>query len=142
MKKRLISVFVCVMFLFATPVYATTDPVQADAVDNVSVMRMTYISSCSANLNISTSGTATVQSSIVGVTSVTSVKIVATLQYYNAGVWTPLQSWTQTATGRTLTISPTRSVGSGYTYRVVSKVTAYSGSSSETATVTSGQVSY
>jgi len=142
MKKRLICTFLCLMVLFAAPVYAANDSIAADPDSSSIGIRMTYISSCSANLGISSGGTATVTSSVTGVTGVTSVKIVATLQRYSGGSWSAVQSWTQTATGRFLSISKTKAVTSGYTYRVVSKVTAYNGSSSETTTVTSSQVSY
>ena len=141
MRKKLICVFLCLMVLLAAPVYATNDP-SLDSNSTVGPLRTTYISSCSANLSISSSGTASVQSSITGVTGVTSVKIVASLQRYSGGAWTTLQSWTETAAGRTLTLYKTRAVTSGYTYRVSSKVTAYNGSYYETATVISSQVSY
>ena len=54
--------------------------------------------------------------------------------------WDTVETWSVEETGQRATISQTASVTSGTTYRAVATVTVWSGSQSETQTLTSDTV--
>lgn len=104
---------------------------------------MDYINDATVGLKITSSGEAQVRSSIVGYSStVDKVKIEATLQQYKNGSWTDLKTWTKSFSSYKGNLGETYQVSKGYSYRVVTKFTAYSGSKSETQTVTGSETKY
>lgn len=104
---------------------------------------MDYINDATVGLKITSGGEAQVRSSIVGYSStVDKVKIEATLQQYKNGSWTDLKTWTKSFSSYKGNLGETYQVSKGYSYRVVTKFTAYSGSKSETQTVTGSETKY
>lgn len=104
---------------------------------------MDYINDATVGLKITSGGEAQVTSSIVGYSSlVDKVKIEATLQQYKNGSWTDLKTWTKFYSSYKGNLGETYQVSKGYSYRVVTKFTAYSGSKSETQTVTGSETKY
>ena len=104
---------------------------------------MDYINDATVGLKITSGGEAQVTSSIVGYSSlVDKVKIEATLQQYKNGSWTDLKTWTKSYSSYKGNLGETYQVSKGYSYRVVTKFTAYSGSKSETQTVTGSETKY
>lgn len=104
---------------------------------------MDYINDATVGLKITSDGEAQVRSSIVGYSSsVDKVKIEATLQQYKNGRWVALKTWSKSYGSHKGNLGETYQVSKGYSYRVVTKFTAYSGSKTETQTVTGSEVKY
>ncbi|MDU6855721.1 MAG: hypothetical protein E6370_15010 [Clostridiales bacterium] len=104
---------------------------------------MDYINDATVGLKITSDGEAQVRSSIVGYSSsVDKIKIEATLQQYKNGKWTDIKTWSKSYSSYKGNLGETYQVSKGYSYRVVSKFTAYSGSKMETQTVTGSEVKY
>jgi hypothetical protein len=85
---------------------------------------------------LSVSGTvASYELSVEGISSTTKVSTVLQLQRLTSGAWNDYGSpWTATANSRYLFTNGTRSVASGYTYRLKVVVTAYTPSGNNSAT--------
>lgn len=142
MKKKMIR-FLLVMMLVSTfimPALASTMELNNDKVI-ISPMYI-YISEARARLYIDSSGKATVETYLTGNSKVTSTKATIKLQQYRGGSWTTIKTWNESSNSRILDFSSTYNVSSGYEYRVQSTVTAYSGTQSESTTVTTSSQSY
>lgn len=102
----------------------------------------TYITNTSVSLSIP-SGTANMTSKVTGVYSTTTkVAISMTLQKKSTtGTWGYVSDWSDVYNSYMGTLSKSMSVSKG-TYRVKTVFTAYSGSSSETVTQYSAEVTY
>lgn len=70
------------------------------------------------------------------------VKIEATLQRCKSGKWTDLKTWTKSYSSHKGNLGEAYQASKGYSYRVVTKFTVYSGSKTETQTVTGSEVKY
>lgn len=105
--------------------------------------RMDYIAYASCNIYINSSGEATVKASINGYQDTTTkVTISAHLQQYKNGNWKTIKTFSSSKDSYRTNLSGTCSVSKGYSYRVQATVKAYSGSKSETKSVTSGEADY
>ncbi|MGL4345181.1 MAG: hypothetical protein ACRCTE_08295 [Cellulosilyticaceae bacterium] len=110
---------------------------------SIVVPYMDYINDATVGLKITSSGEAQVTSSIVGYSSsVDKVKIEATLQQCKNGQWTDLKKWSKSYNSYKGNLGEIYQVSKGYSYRIVTKFTAYSGSKTETQTVTGSEVMY
>lgn len=107
--------------------------IQAEAVE----ARMTYIISYAADLNISSSGEASITGYVRGKGDVTSTYVCATLQKQSGDDWIDVETWEDSSTKRNLSIVETYSVSRG-TYRLVVTVTA----NTETKTAVSATRTY
>lgn len=111
--------------------------------DDIGVSPMfTYIIDAETQIFINSSGKATVETYLTGNNQVTSTKAIINLQQYKNGRWTTIKTWNESSSTRILNFSSTYYVNSGYSYRVQSTVTAYSGTNSESTTLTSSSQSY
>jgi hypothetical protein len=142
MRKKLITMIAAILMtnLLVIPAMADTGILEGDKII-ISPM-YTYISSAEASLSINSSGEATAVVYVTGNSEVTSIKATINLQQYKNGSWATIKTWSDSSSSRTLRFSDTYYVSSGYTYRVQSSVTAYSGQNSESTTLTSGSQSY
>ena len=99
----------------------------------------TYIRSKTCVLSIS-AGTATVQASVGRQSGVTDhCKVVAYLQEKSGTTWKTVSTWTDESDGLRASVSKSKSVTAGKTYRAKAVVTAWSGSDSESATIYSSE---
>ena len=141
MNKKII-IFLLVMLMtgiFTMPSVASSSEVN----DDIGVSPMfTYIIDTEAQIFINSSGKATVETYLTGNNQVTSTKAIINLQQYKNGRWTTIKTWNESSSTRILNFSSTYYVNSGYSYRVQSTVTAYSGTNSESTTLTSSSQSY
>ena len=141
MKKKII-IFVLVMLM--TGIFTMTSVASSTEVNgDIEISPMfTYIINAEAQIFINSSGKATVETYLTGNNKVTSTKAIINLQQYKNGRWTTIKTWDQSSNTRILNFSSTYYVNSGYSYRVQSTVTAYSGTNSESTTLTSSSQSY
>jgi hypothetical protein len=142
MKKKIITLLLTMLIVSfcAMPVLANTSELNGDAV--VISPMFTYISRAEAQIFINSSGKATVETYLAGNSEVTSTKATINLQQYKDGSWTTIKTWNESSSSRILNFSSTHYVSSGYKYRVQSIVTAYSGTQSESTTLTSSSQNY
>lgn len=102
---------------------------------------MEYIARSTAKISADTNGLATINCQVYGYMGTTTrVEIVAKLQRYVSGRWVTIKTFTTASNSHRGTLSETYSLVEGYSYRVQATVTAYSGTATETDTVTSGTV--
>ena len=136
MKKRLITALLVMLLLssFAVPALASV----VELKDGIIISPMfDYISTAEAQIYINSSGKATVSTDVFGNSSVTNISSTIRLQQYRNGSWTTIKTWNESSNSRILNFSDTYNVAAGYDYRVQSIVTAYSGTQSESTTLTS-----
>jgi len=125
--------------IFTMPSVASSSKVN----DDIGVSPMfTYIIDAETQIFINSSGKATVETYLTGNNQVTSTRAIINLQQYKNGRWTTIKTWNESSSTRILNFSSTYYVNSGYSYRVQSTVTAYSGTNSESTTLTSSSQSY
>ena len=70
----------------------------------------------------------------------TMCEVTVELQEKGLLLWNAVETWTVTETGRRAEVEATHDVISGETYRMVTTVTVWSDSASETQTITSGSL--
>lgn len=88
-------------------------------------------------------GNATVNYSVYGYQGTTTlVEISANLQQYSGSRWVTLKTFTAESGSHRTSLCEAFSVTKGYSYRVQATIKAYSGSASETQTVTSNETKY
>ncbi|MBU5314471.1 hypothetical protein KQI38_20815 [Tissierella carlieri] len=141
MKKKFITLLLVMILVssFSMSVLANITELNDEVV--ISPM-FTYISMAEAEIFINSSGKATVETYLTGNSKVTSTKATIKLQQYRGGSWTTIKTWDESSNSRILNFSSTYYVSSGYEYRVQSIVTAYSGTQSESTTLTSSSQGY
>lgn len=141
MKKKFITLLLVMILVssFSMSVLANITELNDEVV--ISPM-FTYISMAEAEIFINSSGKATVETYLTGNSKVTSTKATIKLQQYRGGSWTTIKTWDESRNSRILNFSSTYYVSSGYEYRVQSIVTAYSGTQSESTTLTSSSQGY
>ena len=129
MKRAVSIVLTCLMLVAcALPVFAEDEQVDEQSITDV---RYSTIDTPYASLSISGS-TASCYSKLTAKRSV-SLKIKMTLQKKSGSTWSNVQSWSASKTGTSLTLSKTKSVTSGSSYRL--KVTFAAGSETVSQTV-------
>ena len=138
MRKKLVTLIVAIILANSFVAHAVADVERFNVISPM----YTYISVAKATLSINSSGKATVGTEITGNSEVTSIKSKIELQKYKDKGWTTIKTWNESSTSRKLRFSDTYYVSGGYSYRVKSTVTAYSGQNSESTTLTSSTQSY
>lgn len=134
MKKRLLS-FLLIAATLLTMAMGTISTVYADEPEiNISPM-MLYISTISPDLSFSGS-TASLKCIVKGIAGTTTkIMVTGTLQRYVSGEWRDISASTQKKEYYRMTYSRTTPSLTGYSYRAMYVVKAYSGSSYEMRTV-------
>ena len=117
--KKLRTIFyvtiTCICVLFGS----FTVPIVVQAEEGTEIdSRMTYISSYSTSLNISSDGVASVSGIVRGKADVTSSYVKCTLQMSVGGGWADVKSWEVSSTSTGATIAETYQLYSHGTYRV------------------------
>lgn len=141
MKKKFTTILLVMLLVssYAVPALGST----VEVTDEIIISPMyTYISTAKTQLNIDSNGKADVTTYLTGNTNVTSTKATIRLQRYINGSWTTIKTWNESSNSRVLIFNDTYNVASGYDYRVQSVVTAYSGTQSESNTLTSSSQRY
>lgn len=134
MRKRLSFFMACLTLCFAVLPTGT-----AAANTQLSVMpRMTYIKDADCTLTIN-GNSASVYAYVNGyANTATNCEVTVELQERSLlFFWDTVETWSVEEAGQHATISQTASVTSSTTYRAVATVTVWSGSQSETQTLTS-----
>lgn len=128
--KRLLSVVLTGLMLVvcALPVFAADEQESAEPI--VPPTRYTVIRSKSASVSVSGT-TASCYAKLTAQSSAT-LTIKMTLQKKSGSTWSNVQSWTASKTGTSLTMSKTKTVTSGGTYRMKATFTAGSETVSQT----------
>lgn len=133
--RKIIIVVVCMCIVFG----GITMPKIVKAEDPTSVEpRMTYISSYTTELSITSSGVATISGLVRGKSGVTSTYVKCTLQMSIGGGWVDVKSWEVSSTGMGATIGETYQLSSRGTYRVYMECSA----NTESKTMTSAYRTY
>lgn len=138
-KKKRIAVALCLvvcMVLFPAP------KAMAAVVDKGSeiVPMMEYIYDAECDFTI-TNGVAYMYASVTGdVTAATKCEVEVELQEKGLLFWNSVKTWTCTENGQSAEIDVSHRVTSGEKYRMVATFTVWSGTESETQTMTSKTV--
>lgn len=135
MKKRMFVLALCVCALVAAPMQTLALQLPEEVVSPCYVL----IETAKANLSIS-DGTAEITASVTGmVDSVDKAEIEAELQVKDGTRWRYCGDWSVSKNSYRASLSESRDVVAGNTYRVKAVVTVWSGSQSETQTIYSSQ---
>ena len=135
MKQRMLALALCICTLLAAPMQATAYQVPAETV----APYMLLLKRANAELTVD-GDTAEIYVRAEGTTSVDEVEIEAELQAKNGSSWRYCADWSVSRSSDYASLSKTRAVVAGNTYRVKAVVTVWSGSQSETQTIYSSQV--
>ena len=134
-SKCIAKVMVCVCLVLVV----TSMPVRVHALETESAeSRMTYITSYTTDLSISSTGVATITGSVRGKSGVTSSYVTCTLQMSVGGDWVDVKSWTDANNARGSTVAQTYQLSSRGTYRVFMEC----GANTEEKTLTSAYRTY
>lgn len=125
MKKLLSVVMAAVLFICMPGVAFAGDQADAEMSGIISPMYV-VISSASCSLNISASGTVNMFAMISCAPTVNKIRMVQYLQRYDGG-WQTVDSWSQYYYSNSADWSQSRSVTSGYTYRLYVYFYVYNG---------------
>lgn len=141
MKERIICIAVSLLTLLV-PCVAFANAELDTSVDGVVVDEYSYTSTVSTTLTISNAGVAKPRAVITGIPG-TTTKLSATmnLQRYSNGSWQTIQSWSDSSTSNSLTISKSKTIAHGR-YRTHTVFKAYRKSKSERIIKNSGTVTY
>ncbi|BCJ94041.1 hypothetical protein acsn021_16100 [Anaerocolumna cellulosilytica] len=144
MKSKLLigGLGICLLLSTLSPVTANASMVLLPPSESIIRPMLTYIAKANCNLTIDSNGTAHIESSVIGYSSVTQINISASLQQYKNGYWYSLQTFNVTDYSDYASLYETKAVSKGYKYRVSVTVTAQSKSSSETVSLKSGETTY
>lgn len=104
--------------------------------------RFTLMANPTSQLTISSTGKATIKGTVYGVSGVTKIATVATLQQYSNGKWAGVKNFSNSSSLSNLSFTDTYTVTKGYNYRVKLTATAYKDATSETATIYSNEIKY
>ena len=146
MRKQILSFALCCLMLIACGIQAWAaeiDTTPSSIATFVIAPRMDYIAQAKGSLYIDSNGVATVKCSVYGYDNLaTRVEISANLQQYKSGRWVTLKTFTAESDSHSTNLTETYNVSKGYSYRVQATIKAYSGSKSETQTVTSSEATH
>ena len=134
--KKALALMLCAMVLITAPMQAAA-AYQAPTESVAPCMLL--IEDCKADLEI-IGDTAEIYVRAEGTTSVDEVEIEAELQVKEGSSWRYCADWSVSKSSDYASLSKTRAVVEGNTYRVKAVVTVWSGSQSETQTIYSSQV--
>lgn len=137
MYKKRITALVCLLALLLTmPVKAYAFDLKVNNAPRVPESRMTYIAGADCTLSIQ-GGIADVDAYVVG-NGTTKCEIIVELQEKSFLSWDPVASWSDAQNGRRAAVNESVKVTVGKSYRTVTTVTVWSGTESESKTLTSG----
>lgn len=146
MRKQIVSFTLCCLIFIACGTQALAAEIHttpSSVANFVIAPRMDYIAQAKGSLYIDSNGVATVKCSVYGYDNLaTRVEISANLQQYKSGRWDTLKNFTAESDSHSTSLSETYSISKGYSYRVQATIKAYSGSASESRTVTSSEATY
>lgn len=135
MKKRMFALALCICALFAVPMQAAAYQAATESV----APYMLLIKHADAELTVD-GDTAEIYVYAAGVSSADEVEIEAELQVKEGSSWRYCTDWSVSRSSDYASLSKTRAVVEGNTYRVKAVLTVWSGSQSETKTIYSSQV--
>lgn len=139
-KLRFITMLLIIGLVFTTICGNFTALTTADQTVDLSSPRMAYITDIRPDLTLASS-IATLQCDVIGIpVTTTKITVTGTLQRYVSGVWINVSSTSQTANSYRMKYSRTAAISSGYSYRAMYEVKAYSGTNFETVRVYSNTV--
>lgn len=106
-------------------------------------LRFTRIYRADQYFDISSSGTAMIQTSMEAIYGkATSVQINSSLQHYSSGGWNTIKTWNNRNQGLSLSCYDTWPVASGYSYRVITDYYAIGSSGTESTTKISQTITH
>lgn len=137
-KKRGLAAVLCMMLcMMAFPVPQAMAAGPETSGDTEIMPMMEYIYDASHNFVVS-NGEAVMKALVRGNSDkVTKCEITVELQEKGLLFWDIVETWTITESGRSAVFNESHEVTSGKTYRMVATVTVWSGTDSETQTMTS-----
>ena len=136
MKKTIVAlILILVMAASAGHAFAYhDDTAKASQIVDIQPMRLTLISGIAPALRVS-GATATYDLSVICISSVNSIYAVLQIQRLESGSWKDYgSSWSASSTKSYLSTDGTKSVVSGYSYRLKVTITASNGSETGSAT--------
>ena len=132
-KNPIIGALCIIVCLFATPRSLAADTLLHD--DEIVSPCMEYISNTVCKIGIS-NGVATSTAIVSGNPLLTTkCQIILKLQQKTGSSWKTIQIWTDSKTGSYMTLSKTKTVTKGKTYRATATFTVWSGTKTESKTV-------
>ncbi|MCR5321944.1 MAG: hypothetical protein K6E85_01470 [Lachnospiraceae bacterium] len=134
-KMTAFGTVIAVLILLAFPTGSYANELETPAPEPI-IEEYSDMNSPSCNLNIA-NGEAEVTASAHGKASVIMCEIVLEIQEQFGPFWITKCTWSDSKSGRNLSLVGNYSVTSGKTYRAKAWVTVYTASGSESATVTS-----
>jgi len=138
MKKSIIAILLLLAFV-TTSVHALasndyTIPTTTTEADETTAPKLTLITTITPTLRVSGT-TASYSLYVTCISSVNSIKATLQIQQLNGGKWVDYGlPWYASATTSYLTTSGTKTVASGYTYRLKVDITASNGTATGMAT--------
>lgn len=134
--KKIISLAIALLFLAALPgtMFAVENNQDSKEAIALASTRYTYIDYATCNLVINSSGKASMTATLDCDNSVDSTRISAYLQKYDSG-WKTLKHWAQNYNSSYAAWGNHYYVASGYQYRVLVYYYAYSGSNTESTSL-------
>lgn len=143
LNKKLGVILILSMVIGCTGMYAPIsayDGIQTN-ITEYKGLRYKNIYKISSSLT-RTGSNAVISSSIIGQNGVTKTSVTSTLQRKVNGKWVDVKSWSDTQNKNLSSLNKTNSITKGYSYRVMTKGTAYRGDVSESSTVYSNVITY
>lgn len=135
LKKILGTLVVCLCVVFSS----IQMPIIVNAEETNQVEpRMTYISSYTTDLYISSTGVASITGAVRGKSGTTNTYVKCTLQMSISGGWVDVKSWEASGSGIGATVAETYQLSSRGTYRVYMECSA----NTESKTLTSAYRTY
>ncbi len=133
MRRSLILFIIMCLFGMTLPSYAIVENDDQNS-------KYTYTNKVSVSMSITGSETK-MTAALEGKPVVTKIKCTLTIQKYNSGSWSAIQSWSKEVNAKVLSLKKTYNVSHG-TYRTKAIFKVYKNSSYETVTKYSSSVTY
>lgn len=96
--------------------------------------KLKYIQTASASINVGTLS-AKVKTNVVGISSVTKIKIKMELQKESSGVYSTVKTWENTYNSNSASMEESKLISLTGNYRLKSTITAYTSTDQETKTI-------
>ena len=138
-KRKFLAAVLCLMMCIAAfPVPQAAAAAPGTGGSGVIVPMMEYIYDADYDFAIS-NGNAVMYAIVRGHSSkATKCEVTVELQEKGLIFWNTVETWTSTENGRSAEVDVSHAVTEGKSYRMVTTVTVWSGTDSETKTMTSG----
>lgn len=108
--------------------------VEVEGTESENSIMTVYISKIYTSLTIDKNNSATIYCRVSGGAGVTKTSISAVLQKKDGNTWKKVEEWSATSNSDRVSLSKTKQVTSGKTYRIKAIYKAYKGSKCETMT--------